>query len=185
MDEKETRLVELVLGGRTDAFEPLVTPYRRLLLTLAYRLCRNVEEAKEISQETLLRAFRYLGSFDRKRSFKNWLLQIEMNVWRSLGARAANEGTLRELAAQNTTEDPGERLAGNEVREKLLACLDGLSPREREVFLLRDLEGRSIKETAGVLRTSEISVRVHLSRARAKIRELVKERFPGLMEGRR
>jgi len=185
MDEKETHLVELVLGGQTEAFEPLVTPYRRLLLTLAYRLCRNVEEAKEITQETLLRSFRYLGSFDRKRSFKNWLLQIEMNVWRSLGARAADEGTLRELAARNSTEDPGERFSGKEIHEKLLACLDGLSPREREVFLLRDIEGRSIKETAGVLRTSEISVRVHLSRARVKIRELVGERFPGLMEGGR
>jgi RNA polymerase sigma-70 factor (ECF subfamily) len=185
MDEKETRLVELVLRGRTEAFEPLVTPYRKLLLTLAYRLSRNIEEAKEISQETLLRAFRYLGSFDRKRSFKNWLLQIEMNVWRSLGERAADEGTLRELAARNTPEGPEERLAGEEAREKLLSCLDGLSPREREVFLLRDIEGRSVKETAEVLRTSTISVRVHLSRARAKIRELVRERFPGLMEGGR
>jgi len=185
MDEKESRLVELVLGGQTEAFEPLVTPYRKLLLTLAYRLCRNTEEAKEISQETLMRAFRYLGSFDRKRSFKNWLLQIEMNVWRSLGPRAADEGTLRELAARNTPEDPEERLTGKEVREKLLACLDGLSPREREVFLLRDIESRSVKETAEVLRISAISVRVHLSRARDKIRELVKKRFLGLMEERR
>jgi len=185
MDEKEARLVELVLGGRTEAFEPLVTPYRKLLLTLAYRLCRNVEEAKEISQETLMRAFRYLGSFDRKRSFKNWLLQIEMNVWRSLGERAADEGTLRELATRNTLEDPQEQLAGKEAREMLFSCLDGLSPREREDFLLRDIEGRSVKETAGVLRTSAISVRVHLSRARDKIRKLIKERFPDLLEGLR
>jgi RNA polymerase sigma-70 factor (ECF subfamily) len=185
MDEKEARLVELVLGGRAEAFEPLVTPYRKLLLTLAFRLSRNIEEAKEISQETLMRAFRYLGSFDRKRSFKNWLLQIEMNVWRSLGERAADEGTLRELAARNTQEDPEERYAGKEAREKLLSCLDGLSPKEKEVFLLRDIEGRSVKETAEVLRTSAISVRVHLSRARDKIRELVKERFPELLEGQR
>ena len=178
-------MVELVLGGRKEAFEPLVTPYRRLLLTLAYRLCRNTEEAKEISQETLMRAFRYLGSFDRKRSFKNWLLQIEMNVWRTLGAKAVDEGTLRELVATNSPENPEERLAGKEAREKLLTCLDGLSPREREVFLLRDIEGRSVKETAEVLRTSAISVRVHLSRAREKIRELVKERFPELLEERR
>jgi RNA polymerase sigma-70 factor (ECF subfamily) len=182
MDEKEARLVELVLGGRTEAFEPLVTPYRKLLLTLAYRLSRNIEEAKEISQETLMRAFRYLGSFDRKRSFKNWLLQIEVNVWRTLGARTADEGTLRELAAATAPEDPEERLAAKEAREKLFSCLDGLSPREREVFLLRDMEGRSIKETAEVLRTSSVSVRVHLSRARVKIKELAKARFPGLAE---
>jgi RNA polymerase sigma-70 factor (ECF subfamily) len=185
MDEKEARLVELVLGGRKEAFEPLVTPYRTLLLTMAYRLCRNIEEAREISQETLMRAFRYLGSFDKKRSFKNWLLQIEMNVWRTLGERAADEETLRELVTRNTPEDPQERLAAKEAREKLFSCLDGLSPREREVFLLRDIEGRSVKETAGVLRTSAISVRVHLSRARDKIRELIKERFPELLEGQR
>jgi RNA polymerase sigma-70 factor, ECF subfamily len=185
MDEKEARLVELVLGGRTEAFEPLVTPYRTLLLTLAYRLCRNIEEAKEISQETLLRAFRYLGSFDRERSFKNWLLQIEVNVWRSLSERAVDEGTLRELASRDEPEEPPERLAAKEARERLLSCLDGLSPREKEVFLLRDIEGRTVKETAEVLRTSSISVRVHLSRARDKIRELVKERFPDLMESPR
>jgi RNA polymerase sigma-70 factor, ECF subfamily len=185
MDEKEARLVELVLGGRTEAFEPLVTPYRKLLLTLAYRLSRNIEEAKEISQETLMRAFRYLGSFDRRRSFKNWLLQIEMNVWRSVGPRAADVKALHELAARKIPEDPEEGWAGTELREKLLSCLSGLSPREREVFLLRDIEGRSVKETAEVLRTSSISVRVHLSRGRIKIRNLIKERFPELMPERR
>ena len=178
-------MVELVLSGRTEAFEPLVTPYRRLLLTLAYRLCRNVEEAKEISQETLMRAFRYLGSFDRKRSFKNWLLQIEMNVWRSLGRRTADEAALQEVATGHRQEDPEANLAEKETREKLLSCLERLSPREKEVFLLRDIEGRTVRETAEVLRTSSISVRVHLTRARDKIRELVKERFPELLEDRR
>jgi len=185
MDDKESRLVELVLSGRKEAFEPLVSPYRSLLLTLAFRLSRNVEDAKEISQETLMRAFRYLGSFDRKRSFKNWLLQIEMNVWRGRGARTWDERTLHELATRDAADGPEEKLAEAEVRRKLLACLQGLSPREREVFLLRDIEGRSIKETAEVLRLSSLSIRVHLSKARGKIRMLVKERFPGLMgEGR-
>ena len=178
-------MVELVLSGRKEAFEPLVAPYRRLLLTLAYRLCRNIEDAKEISQETLMRAYRYLGSFDRKRSFKNWLLQVEMNVWRRHGARTWEERTLQELAVRDKAAGPEDNLAAAETREKLLACLDGLSPRERETFLLRDLEGRSVRETAEVLRVSSLSVRVHLSKARGKIRELVKERFPGLMKERK
>jgi RNA polymerase sigma-70 factor (ECF subfamily) len=185
MDEKESRLVELVLSGRKEAFEPLVSPYRKLLLTLAYRLSRNIEDAKEISQETLMRAFRHLGSFDRQRSFKNWLLQIEVNVWRRHGARDPDEGTLHELAAREPAEGPEETLARAEAREKLRACLDGLSPREREVFLLRDIEGRTIKETAEVLRASPLSVRVHLSKARRKIKELVQDRFSSLPGGRR
>ncbi len=185
MNPKENRLIELVLGGRTEAFEPLVTPYRKLLLTLAYRLSRNTEEAKEISQETLLRAFRYLRAFDRKRAFKNWLLQIEMNVWRASRKKGADEATLRELAASYRPENPEAGQAADEARRQVLSCLDMLSPKETEVFLLRDIEEMSIKETARTLRTSAISVRVHLSRARQKIRDKVKEKYPELLEGRR
>lgn len=177
-------MVELILSGRTEAFEPLVTPYRKLLLTLAYRLSRNAEEAKEISQETLFRAFRYLRSFDRKRSFKNWLLQVEMNVWRASRKKGADEAALMDLASSHRQENPEAGQAENEVRRQILSCLDGLSPKEKEVFLLRDIEEMSIKETARILRTSAISVRVHLSRARQKIRECAKERFPELLEGR-
>jgi RNA polymerase sigma-70 factor (ECF subfamily) len=185
MDEKESRLVELVLSGRTEAFEPLVTPYRKLLLTLAFRLSRNVEEAKEISQETLLRAFRYLRSFDTKRSFKNWLLQVEMNVWRASLKKSPEEATLRELAVSHPQENPESGQEGDEVRSQVLSCLEGLSPKEKEIFLLRDIEDMSIQETAQILRISAVSVRVHLSRARQKIRQCVKERFPELLEGRR
>lgn len=178
-------MIELVLSGQNEAFEPLVMPYRRLLLTLAYRLSRNAEEAKEISQETLLRAFRYLRSFDRKRSFKNWLLQVEMNVWRASRKKSADETTLKELAASHRQEDPEAGQADGELRAQVLSCLDGLSPKEKEIFLLRDIEDMSIKETAQISRTSAIAVRVHLSRARQKIRECVKERFPELLGGNR
>lgn len=178
-------MVELVLSGRSEAFEPLVRPYRNLLLTLAYRLSRNYEEAKEISQETLLRAFRYLRSFDKRRSFKNWLLQIEMNVWRASPKKSADEATLWQLASSHHQENPEARQTGEEVRRQVLSCLNGLSPKETEVFLLRDIEELSIRETARILRTSSISVRVHLSRAREKIRERIRERYPELLEGRR
>ena len=89
----------MVLSGRTEAFEPLVRPYRGALLSLAFRLTRNAEDAKEVSQEALLRAFRFLGRCDTSRSFRNWLFQIAANaardrVRKSLGERDA----LREAA---------------------------------------------------------------------------------------
>ena len=65
MNETEKELITMVLSGRTEAFEPLVTPYRGPLLALATRLTRNREEALEVAQEALLRAFRSLGRFDR------------------------------------------------------------------------------------------------------------------------
>src|SRR4030065_66498 len=79
MNETEKELVEMVLSGRTEAFEPLVTPYRRPLLALACRLTRNREEALEVTQEAFLRAFRSLARYDVSPSFKNWLFQVAAN----------------------------------------------------------------------------------------------------------
>lgn len=63
MNETEKELIAMVLAGRTEAFEPLVTPYREPLVALAYRLTRNREEALEVAQEAFLRAFRSLGRY--------------------------------------------------------------------------------------------------------------------------
>jgi RNA polymerase sigma-70 factor (ECF subfamily) len=185
MDERESRLIELVLRGNVEAFEPLVTPYRKTILTLAYRLSRDEEEAKEISQDTLLRAFRYLRTYETRKSFKNWLLQILVNVWRNSRKKRIETGALGESHPAPAAGDPAETRLRAEIRAQLLACLDILSPREREVFLLRDIEERSVKETAQILGSSPLSVRVHLSSARKKIRERIKEKFPSLLEGRR
>jgi RNA polymerase sigma-70 factor (ECF subfamily) len=152
------------------------------MLTLAYRLSRDVEEAKEIAQETLLRAFRYLHSYDRKRSFKNWLLQIEINVWRQTRKRRPDELFFRDLAGEAGAENPAGTGPQVEIKEKVLACLEELTPREKEVFLLRDIEEVSVKETARLLNSSSISVRVHLSSARQKIRQKIKQKFPQLLE---
>ena len=178
-------MIELVLSGKVEAFEPLVTPYRKSILSLAFRLSRDWEDAKEISQDTLLRAFRYLRTYDRKRSFKNWLLQILVNVWRNQQKKRAEIRSLGEFLPQSMEGNPAEKHLQSEIRAQLLGCLDGLTPREREVFLLRDIEDTSIKETAQILRSSPLSVRVHLSSARKKLRERIKEKFPHLLEGHR
>jgi RNA polymerase sigma-70 factor, ECF subfamily len=185
MDERESRLVELVLQGDSDAFGPLVTPYRKALLTMAYRLCRNWEDAGELSQETLLRAYRYLRSYDPRRSFRNWMFQILVNVWRSSGKNRLDVAALKEWESARPAESPEEEHDRSEIRSQLMDCLEGLSRREREVFLLRDIEDLSILETAQALSISPLSVRVRLSLARKKIRERAKEKFPHLLEDRR
>ncbi len=185
MDERESRLVEEVLRGNSEAFDPLVTPYRKLLLNMAYKLSRNWEDAKEISQETLLRAFRYLRSFDPERSFKTWLLQILMNVWRRSLARSVPAEKLQQVASPISSDNPLESRLQTETRSQIIACLEELSPREKEVFLLRDLEELNVRETARALGISSLSVRVRLSSARKKIRAKIEKDYPHLLESRR
>jgi len=190
MNLQEKRLVESVLEGNAEAFEPLVVPYRQALLSLALRMSGNIEEAKEICQETLMRAYKYLNAYDTERSFRNWLLGILMNIARQHGrkARPAGAGVLTPLSPEDerqlrATDDPERDQRQGELKSMLLDCLDGLSRREREVFLLRDIEERSIRETAQILHSSSVSVRVHLSAARRKIKDRIREKSPELAEG--
>jgi len=185
MNETEKELVAIILSGRSEAFEPLVAPYRQSLLALAFRLTRNWEDAREVAQEALLRAFKYLARYDTSRSFRNWLFQIAANEARDRSRKRLREADVienaqRELPAAN---DPESGRRSQEFRSDLEKCLSVLGRREREVFILRDLEEMDIKETARALGCSSISVRVNLSSARRKIRDTIRTLYPHLEEG--
>jgi len=179
MNENEKELVEMILNGNTEAFERLVIPYRESILNLAYRITGNVEDAKEICQETFLRAFKYLRKFDTRKSFKNWIFKITMNVAKAYvnesikGKEILNRTYVNKVIKDN--HSPAE------LKSILMECLDSLSIMERKIFLLRDMEGLSVKETAEILGCSGIAVRVHLSSARKKIKKRFQEKFPQWM----
>jgi len=182
----------MVLSGRTEAFEPLVTPHRGQLLALASRLTRNREEALDVAQEALLRAFRSLGRFDASRSFRNWLFQIAANEARDrYRQRTRERAAFQDVAGRapsattgSAAPDPEAGHDRQELRADIMRSLAALSPREREVFVLRDLEELDIRETSRVLGCSSLSVRVHLSAARRKLREAIRRDLPHLEEGR-
>jgi len=186
MNETEKELIAMVLSGRTESFEPLVTPYRGPLLALAIRLTRNREEALEVAQEALLRAFRSLGRFDVSRSFRNWLFQIAANEARDRYRRTSREQAAFKDVADRApmATDPEAGHDRRELRAGIMRSLAALSPREREVFVLRDLEELDIRETSRVLGCSAISVRVNLSSARRKLRDAIRRDYPHLEEGR-
>jgi len=186
MDDAEKELVAMVLSGRTEAFEPLVAPHRQALLGLAYRLTWNAEDAREVAQEALFRAFRYLHRYDPERSFRNWLFRIAANEARDRGRKKVRERQAIEKLAKEPEKraHPENERDAAEVRSGILKCLDVLGRREREVFVLRDLHDLNIKETARALGCSSLTVRVSLSRAREKVRNALRARMPHLEESR-
>jgi RNA polymerase sigma-70 factor, ECF subfamily len=186
MNETEKELIDMVLSGRTEAFEPLVAPYRGPLLGLATRLTRNREEALEVAQEALLRAFRSLGRFDVSRSFRNWLFQIAANEARDRFRKRAREQAAWSDVVEHAPAamDPEAGHDRQELRARIMRLLAALSPREREVFVLRDFEELDIRETSRVLACSTLSVRVNLSSARRKLRDAIRRDVPHLEERR-
>lgn len=162
----------MVLAGNNEAFGPLVSPYAGTLLSVALRLTGDAEEAREAVQEALLKAFRHLAGFDPGRNFRNWLLAITANTARDCLRRKRREHRVR-AALENDPPasflEPGDPAAG--LGLDLERCLGLLTEGEREVFILRDLEGLDIKETAEILKRSSVAVRVRLCSARKKIRD--------------
>jgi len=165
----------MTLEGRTDAFAELIYPYRQTILRLAYRMTGDREEAGDVAQEAFLKAFRYLRRYDPGRSFRNWLLQIAANTARdSLRRQQKDRKAKNELFGSIALQEgglgkrPDFQIDWNTI-------VGELSPKERQVFILRDLEGLDIKETASILRSSSVSIRVNLARARRKIRHILEK----------
>jgi len=179
--KNEDELVEEAAQGDSASFELLLRPYRQGLLNMAFRMTGDLEEAKEICQEALLKVFRYLHKFKKGKSFKNWLYSIVTNsAYDFLRGKKRYENIIESQRNLLSTAglDPERKLMNRETKAKIEFCLQSLSPKEKAIFLLRDGEGFSIEEASRILGCSSMSVRTHLSRARQKIREQFEKIYP-------
>lgn len=182
---EEVSLIARVRSGEKDCFLDLIHPYERSIYLLAYSVVRNKEDAEDAAQETVFKAFQHLEQLRSETTFKSWLLQIAMNearlrlrrdrrhLYESLddGAQETDDSEIMPRQFADWREIPSEALEQKEVRQKLQEALDELPPHYRQVFLLRDVEHMSEKESAEVLGITTAAVKTRLHRARLQLRE--------------
>ena len=184
MESLDAAAVALVRAGDRDAFRPIVDRYSEMLFRLAYRITGNEADAEEIVQETFLRAYRKLDSFDGRSSVYTWLFRIATNCSLDLIDRRklqlqllAPDPEKDEVAPEERvrSEQPNpERLAYNtEIQANIHAALQSLTGVERTAFVLRHVEGCSIEEIAAALKVRSGAARQSLFRAVAKIRKFL------------
>jgi len=183
----DRELVARAQAGELDAFEALLSRHEQRVYSLALRMLRHEQDAEDITQQTFLSASEHLADFRGESSFLTWLLRIAthaaLKVIRkrrglpTVSLEASTESQERfedvphpEYIAdwRNSPEQLAER---NEVQRLLDEALSKLDEKHRFVFLLRDVEGLSIKETAEALGLSEANTKVRLLRARLQLRE--------------
>ena len=174
---EERAWVERARGGDTEAFRKLVERHRDRAYGLAFRMLGSAAEAEETAQDAFLRAWRALPHFRGESAFSTWLHRIvvrrALDRQAVLKSRRAREAPLEEagpgqLAAPPTT---GEAALEPGLRRKLERLLDSLSEMQRTVVLLYYYEDRSVDEVARTLGIPEGSVKTHLHRARALLRD--------------
>jgi RNA polymerase sigma-70 factor, ECF subfamily len=183
----DAELVARAQAGDLDAFEALTNRYEQRVYSLAMRMLRHEQDAEDVTQQTFLSAVEGLAGFRSDASFATWLLRIA--TYAALKVIRKRKG-LDTVSLEEMTEpaddygtiphpeyiadwrqSPEQLVQNNETRRLLDDALAKLDEKHRLVFLLRDVEGLSVKETAEALGLSEANTKVRLLRARLQLRE--------------
>jgi RNA polymerase sigma-70 factor (ECF subfamily) len=206
MNPDETTYLNAACRGDQKAFEQLIDPYRRQLLVHCYRILGSFEDAEDMLQETLVRVWRHLDSFEGRSSLRAWLYKIATNVSLDALDNRRVRGLPKELYARGDptqslpapTQDvnwvellPDEWIDGQpdiypearyEVRESItlafIAALQKLPGRQRAVILLCDVMGWSSNEAAEILDMTTAAVNSALQRARETLRQTDRKTIP-------
>ncbi len=172
-DATDAELVTRAKSGEPQAFEELVRRYRNDVFGLSYHFLRNREEAWDVSQEVFIKAYRSLGRFRGDAGIKTWLLRIAANHCKDhFKKRRLPTVSMDALPTQDffaAPSDPSQELANTELGKAIQTALDGISPKHRMAFVLREYEGMSYKEMAEVMNCSEGTVMSRLHHARKKL----------------
>lgn len=168
--------------GDLDAFETAYRRHHALVFRYAYHMLANWEEADDAAQDTFVRAFQALHRFRGDCPLETWLLRICANTCRDRLRSRRRGAEMPAGAGLEHLEDPlGDPALPLERRMRAIAvraAIASLRPAEREVIVLRDLEGLGPEETARVLGCSRACVHVRLFRARRRL----KDRLAGVIE---
>lgn len=185
----EAPLVDRARSGDTAAFTELVNRYERKIFRLAKHITQNDEDAEDVLQETFLKAYSHLDSFQGQSKFYTWIVRIGVNealmkLRKRKSSRTVSldeptdtgEDTMvREIAVWD--ENPEQKYSREELREILDKAVESLKPAFRTVFVLRDIEELSTEETASALDISIPAVKSRLLRARLQLREKLTKFF--------
>ncbi|MBV9168439.1 MAG: sigma-70 family RNA polymerase sigma factor [Solirubrobacterales bacterium] len=176
-------LLAAAQAGDKGAFRELVEPYRHALEVHCYRILGSAQDAEDLVQETLLRAWRAFDRFEPRAQFQTWLYRIATNACLDeLGRRSRRPEPVDPFPNRHVTEaapptyDPGARYAIREGMElALVRAIQELPGRQRAVLIFRDVLGWSAPEVAEVLQSTVASVNSALQRARATVEQHLPE----------
>ena len=186
MDEK--KLVELAKQGDKAAISQLVNKYSERIYNLSLRILRNREEAEDILQETFITVIEKLHSFDGRSSFFTWIYRIATNaslmrlrkkklVFQQISDDPDFQESVESRVFIDWSQDPSINIFDRETKAKIDSAINKLSDIYRSVFILRDIEGLSIKETSAILNITEENVKIRLRRARQYLRDYLSDYF--------
>jgi len=178
LEASDGALIARVLAGEAEAFRRLVDRHYAPCGRFARRMLGHAQDAEDVLQETFIRAYRALGAYDERDTFRAWLYRILVNQCGSLARRrvrhdraVVQDGLLAERQPARSREHDAD------IRDALQRALDKLEPLLREAFLLHYGEGLEYAEMAMITGASVSALKMRVKRARDTMRQELEETF--------
>jgi len=172
-DRSESELIEDILAGEHGLYEYFIRKYNQRLFRTGMSILNNDMEVEDAMQTAYIKAYEHLGTFKNHSSFGTWITRILINECllqkRNKQRLQIVQGNHPEKISHMDT--PAHRLINKELSTALEDAISGLPEKYRLVFVLREVENLSVKETAEVLLLEESNIKVRLNRAKTMLRE--------------
>jgi RNA polymerase sigma-70 factor (ECF subfamily) len=175
--DPEGTLIERIKEGEEGAFEELVERYKGMAFSLAYRFLGNPEDARDVSQEAFAQVYLHIKDFRGESTFKTWFFKIILNLCRRQRQKKTMyslEPYLEKEMEPQAQEDVAEEVKRKELGVAIEEAIRALPTRQREVFIMKHLEGMKLSEIGEVLDCAEGTVKIHLFRAVRALQEKLK-----------
>jgi RNA polymerase sigma-70 factor, ECF subfamily len=177
-----TDLIASACRGDLVAFREIIDMYGAQIYSLVFQIVRDRDDAQDITQEVFIRLHTSLHTFNGQNRFTTWLYRLTTNIAidfirknRKKWVFSLDETDIASVPADSALR-PDIQMEMKETREIITGLLWELSPSQRKVFVLRDMQGFTTDETADILGCGVATVRVHLAQARLRIRKALKRR---------
>src|SRR4051795_10702993 len=184
--QDDAAVVSAFLAGEERAFQELVERYQNRLLNFIYRTIGDREKAEDLVQEVFIRVYRHLHRFDRSKKFSTWAYTIASNLAKNelrnrsrnplvlfQTMRSSSEEDDRPLQFEDTTSRPDDMYRKRHLRQLVDETVSALPEHHRQVFVLRELEGKSYEEIAEITNCNLGTVKSRLNRARTAFAAII------------
>lgn len=182
----ESELIRRCRDGDIDAYTTLISTYENKILSYCYRMLGNRADAEDAAQEVFVKVFRFIDKFSEQSAFSTWLYKIASNVCMDM-LRKTKGGKAEHVSLHTQNEDgeefalpladsapsPYERAQLSEAQRVLSEALAKLPPEQKQVIILRDVEGLSYEEIAETIGTAPGTVKSRINRARKALQKIL------------
>jgi len=175
MDFQTNTYIDLCKQGNTEAFKYIVTEYQQLVFTLAFRLLCNERDAEDVTQETFIKVWQNINQYKSQYKFSTWIYRITCNIcYDKLRTKRKVEHVPADDCEITSVENQVEILHNKELKKLILTLTGDLSPKQKLIFTLSDIEDLEVDEIKTITGMSAAKIKSNLYLARKYIKLRVK-----------